>query len=80
MKWVLQQDCVAESIEELICEFGDQYNQWKAEHPKPRKISIYQHRRLNGLCTRCGKPADNGKSRCEECLAKLKLKDKSPTT
>lgn len=71
MQWILKQECVAESVKELICEFGDQYNQWKADHPRPRKISFYQRRRLAGLCVRCGKEA-HGKSRCLECLAKIR--------
>lgn len=27
-------------------------------------------RKANGLCTECGKPADNGHSRCADCRAK----------
>ena len=30
---------------------------------------LYRERIANGLCGKCGKPVDNGRSNCEECLA-----------
>lgn len=35
---------------------------------KEKKREIYHMRKAQGLCVQCGKPNDNGKSRCEECL------------
>ena len=74
-KWIYRQNNVAESIKELIVVFGDEYNKWKEAQPPPvneQRLTIYQRRRLSGLCTRCGQPATNGKSRCKPCLEKLK--------
>ncbi len=65
--WVLQQNNVSQAVRDLILLYGEDYNKLE----KPQKLTLYQRRRLGGLCVRCGKPA-GGKSRCENCLAKLK--------
>jgi len=74
-EWLQRQTNYNEAIREIIYLFGDQYDEWKKANPKPidNRATFYQRRRLAGLCVRCGKPAF-GKSRCPECLAKLRKK------
>ena len=33
----------------------------------------YHNRKAAGLCVRCGKPAGNGQTMCEDCKARVKL-------
>lgn len=37
----------------------------------------YKERRVAGLCTKCGKPAQGGKSMCTECLLHRRLMDRA---
>ena len=38
------------------------------------KHEQYWYRKAHGLCVNCGKPNDNGKTRCEECSVFLRFK------
>lgn len=68
--WVLQQNNVSQAVRDLILIYGEEYNKLG----KPQRLTIYQRRRLEGRCTRCGKTSEGGKSRCKACLAKLREK------
>lgn len=39
-------------------------------------MKLYEYRRHNGLCVRCGEKAENGKSRCLYCLQIEAVKQK----
>lgn len=77
----------------VTCSDCLQYNQeykairLKNETPEEREKRLnyyretgktrYKERRAAGLCTKCGKPAQEGKSMCTECLLHRRLMDRA---
>ena len=72
--WIEEQPNYNQSIRELIVMFGQQYNKWREDQPRDKqpRVTLYQRRRLLGLCVRCGQIAVDDHSRCRKCLDKLK--------
>ena len=47
----------------------DKYKDARREHHIELMRGLREYRSANGLCSDCGKPAADGRKRCERCLA-----------
>ena len=66
-------DCINDYVKPCDVEYRKKYYEAHREQEVEKKRQLRAERKANGICTNCGRrPAEEGKTRCTECLLRLR--------